>query len=202
MKNYWKNQQHRHMKKDRISDEPSESNLPLNQTTDSFHQNPFPNMEKPPALISHVLLQPARRPVRTLRQVEPLHFATCHGLTGRTANHQQMWRSDTWPCQVEDRGHSGDKTSSQSAPQGKRTPVHTDTGEGAHDGHGHPNGTRAHDGHWHTNGTRDLCDRRVLIPALDGERHQSWTRTLQVQHYTYTCQHRQDCSHILDFFPK
>ena len=24
---------------------------------------------------------------------------------------------------------------------------------------------------------------------------------LQVQHYTFTCQHRQDCSHILDFFP-
>ena len=132
------------MKKDRINDEPSKSNSPLDQTTDPSHQNPFPDMEN--LRYSYPLFfhsqpgpsGPARQPVRTPRQVELLHCATCQKLTGHTATHQQTRRDDTWSCQNKGRGHSGDKFSSQSAPQGKRTPVHTDTGEGAHDGHGHP----------------------------------------------------------------
>ena len=140
------------MKEDRISDEPSESNLPLNQTTDAFHRNPFPNMEKPPVLISHVLLQPTRA-IRafppTCQDTSSSGASTFRHLSGADRTHGSIINKhgDTWPCQVEDRGHSGDETNSQSTPQGKRTPVHTDTGEGAHDGHGHPNGTRAHDGH-------------------------------------------------------
>ena len=40
-----KSQQHQHMKKDRINDEPSKSNSPLDQTTDPSRQNPFSDAE-------------------------------------------------------------------------------------------------------------------------------------------------------------
>ena len=52
-------------------------------------------------------------------------------------------------------------THGQGTSQKEWTPVHTDTGEGAHDRHGHPNGTR------------DPCDSWVLIPALEEEQYQS-----------------------------
>ena len=72
---------------------------------------------------------------------------------------------------------------------GTRTPMCTGTGWGS-----------TLPGHGHTQRTRDLCDDWVLIPVLLDGWHQSRTLTLQVPHYTYTCQHRQDCSHILDFY--
>ena len=75
------------MKRDKINDDPSESNSPLDQTTDSSHRNPFPNMENlrysyPRSFYDHPGPSgPDRRPVRTPRQVKLLHFATCQKST-------------------------------------------------------------------------------------------------------------------------
>ena len=65
------------------------------------------------------------------------------------AMHAKGWRTP--------RGH----TRCQDTSQKEWTPAHTDTGEGARDRHGHPDGTR------------DLRDSWVLIPALEEERYQS-----------------------------
>ena len=65
------------------------------------------------------------------------------------AVHAKGWRTP--------RGH----THCQGTSQKEWTPAHTDTGEGARDRHGHPDGAR------------DLRDSWVLIPALDGGWYQS-----------------------------
>ena len=169
----------------------------LRTPTGSPHQNLFPE----PLDLS-------------LRFREAKHAATVHQDTsghappfGRTpqGSHQPS-RRDTWvrtwgvKRSRTPRGHTHNQGTSQGqghlgdtpAPghtSGTRTPAHADTGQ-----------RNTPLGHGHLQRARDLCDSWVLIPAPLGGRHQSRTLTLQVQHYTYTCQLRQDCSHILDFY--
>ena len=98
------------------------------------------------------------RPARTPCQVELLQGATCQGLAGRiTTFPDAACLKGIAAGGVRSKGHPH----SQGTPQRTRTPAHKDTGEGAHDGHGHPDRTR------------DLCDSWVLIPAMDGRWHQS-----------------------------
>ena len=72
---------------------------------------------------------------------------------------------------------------------GIRTPTRADTGWGSTlRGHGHP--WRNTWPMWWLGTYTSPTGWMASVPNL----------TLQVQHYTYTCQHRQDCSHILDFY--
>ena len=99
----------------------------------------------------------------------PRQDATTQGLTGHARRSQKSYsrRDVMTPGTAHDivtgqgqRTPRGD-TRGRGTSQEEWTPVHTDAGEGARDGHGHPNGTR------------DPCDSWVLIPALDEERYQS-----------------------------
>ena len=187
----------------RTKDEPPESNLPLDRTAARRHpQNPdrFLTPEPVPRI---------SRPQHTTLQGK--HAVTVHQ---NTPGHATIWRDTSRKLSVAKARHlsenvgsdeikdtSGaikthlkDKDTSGARPQSGHisrtwTPTYADTGQRS---------TLL--GHGHSQRTRDLCDSWVYIPALLDGRHQSRTLTLQVQHYTYTCQLRQDCSHILDFY--
>ena len=121
-KNYRKNQQHQHMKRDKINDDPSESDSPLDQTTESSHRNPFPNMENlrysyPRSFYDRPRPSKAQPPTcQDTSSSEASTFRHLSEVDRGTVNHQQTWHGGTWLRQVKDRGHPEDKISSQSAP--------------------------------------------------------------------------------------
>ena len=204
-------------KRCRTNDEPPKSNSPLARTMARWH------LQNPDQFIAPKLARRIFRPQHTTRQADtsPPFIKTPQAgyhdtppLVGghpreavRTRRHLTRNLREAVSCQgvtpgweheeaCYNQGHvvmrSRTPRRARSQPRhisGTRTPMCTGTGWGS-----------TLPGHGHTQRTRDLCDDWVLIPVLLDGWHQSRTLTLQVPHYTYTCQHRQDCSHNLDFY--